>query len=101
MFAGRWRTDTVRVVPRRRPEAGSEAGASAGKGLEERESGMAVGTLCDGGVARGEGLPGDTELGHEGLAEEGMRGNDPVISGEGGAAVMAWRRCAMTAAERT
>ena len=69
------------LFPEGDQEAGSEDGASAGKGLEEREIGMAVGTLGDGGVELGDGLQGDTELGHEGLDEEGMRCNDPVISG--------------------
>jgi hypothetical protein len=45
---------------------------------------MAVGTLCDGGVAIGDRLQGDTELGNEGLDEEGIAPNAPVISGEEG-----------------
>ena len=65
-------------------EAGSEDGASAGQSLEEGEVGMAVGPLCAGGIELGDRLQGDTELGNEGLDEEGIGCNDPVIRGERG-----------------
>ena len=62
---------------------------------------MALGALRDGGVEIGDGLQGDPELGDEGLHQERMGRDDAVIGGEGVADLMAWRRCAMTSAERT
>src|SRR5262245_22371314 len=63
-------------------ESGSEDGASAGEGLEEREVGMALGTLCDGGVEIGDCLQGDAELGDEGLHQEDIGGDDAIIGGQ-------------------
>src|SRR5262245_51989555 len=47
-------------------EAGSENGTRPGERLEEGKVGMALGTLCDGGVEIGDGLQGDPALGDEG-----------------------------------
>ena len=44
---------------------------------------MALGTLRDGGVAIGDGLQGDTELGDEGLHQKRMGRDDAFIGGEG------------------
>jgi hypothetical protein len=60
----------VRAVRQRRREAGSENGTRPGERLEEGKVGMALGTLCDGGVEIGDGLPGDPELGDEGLHQQ-------------------------------
>lgn len=82
-------------------EAGRAHGPRPGARLDEGKVGMALGTLGDGGVASGEGLQGDTELGDEGLPQQRIGRDDTVIGGEGGADLMAARRWAMTSAERT
>src|SRR5262245_5086360 len=62
-------------------EAGSEDRPSTWEGLEEGKVGMALGTLCDGGVEVGDGLQGDAELGNQCLDQQGMRGDDALIGG--------------------
>jgi hypothetical protein len=54
-------------VPRSASETRSEDGTSPGEGLAEREIGMALGPLRDGGAEIGERLHGDTKGGHKGL----------------------------------
>ena len=63
-------------------QAGGEDRPRAWEGLEEGEVGMALGTLRDGGVAVGNGLPGDAELGNQRLDQQGIRGDDPCIGGQ-------------------
>jgi len=43
---------------------------------------MGVGALCDGDGEDGNGLQGDAELGHEGLHQQGIGGDDAVIRGQ-------------------
>src|SRR5215471_1981331 len=64
-------------------EAGSEDGTCPRERLEEREVGMALCILRDGSVEVGNRLQGDAELGDEGLHQERMGRDNPVISGEG------------------
>ena len=52
----------------------------ARQGVKEREVGMGVGALCDGEV--GNGLQGDVELGHKGLCQQDIGGDDAVICGQ-------------------
>jgi hypothetical protein len=79
-------------------QRGGKDGTRSWEGLEQGEIGMALRALRDGGVEIGEGLQGDPELGDEGLNQERIGRNDACIGGEGGAALMAWIRCAMTSA---
>src|SRR5262249_9342908 len=62
-------------------QAGGKDRPRAWEGLEEGEVGMALGTLCDGGIEVGNGLQGDAELGHQRLDQQGMRGDDALIGG--------------------
>ena len=57
-------------------EPGGEDGPGSWEGLEQGEVGMALGALRDGGVEVGDGLQGDTELGDEGLHQQGIGGDD-------------------------
>jgi hypothetical protein len=43
---------------------------------------MALGTLRDSGIKVGDGLHGDAELGHEGVPQEGVGGDAPLIGGQ-------------------
>jgi hypothetical protein len=63
-------------------EAGSKNGPSPWQGVKQREVGMGLRALGDGVVAVGNGLPGDPELGDEGVHEEDMGGDDAVIGGQ-------------------
>ena len=65
-------------------EAGSKDGASAWKGLEQGEVGMALGALRDGVVEGLDRVQGDTELADEGLHEQRMGGDDALIGGQRG-----------------
>ena len=64
-------------------QPGGEDGARSWEGLEQREIGMVLSALRDGGVAIGEGLQGDTELGNEGLHQERLGCDDAFIGSEG------------------
>jgi hypothetical protein len=63
-------------------EAGRKHGPSPWPGGKQREVGMGLRALGDGVVAVGNGLPGDPELGDEGVHEEDMGGDDAVIGGQ-------------------
>ena len=63
-------------------EAGSKDGPGPWQGVKQGEVGMLLGTLRHGVVAVGHGLQRDTELGHEGLYQENIGGDDAVIGGQ-------------------
>jgi len=63
---------------------GGEDGARSWEGLEQGASGRARRARRDGGVELGESLQGAPEVGAEGLPQERMGRDDPVIGGEGG-----------------
>ena len=77
-------------------EPGGKDGARAWQGGKEREIGMALGALRDGVVEICNSLQSDAELGDEGLHQEGIGGDDPVIGGQGCGLLMAWMRLSMT-----
>ena len=62
---------------------------------------MALGTLRDGGVAVGDGLHGDAELATSAWTHRTWGAMTPSSVVNGVAALIAWRRCAMTSSERT
>jgi hypothetical protein len=61
----------------------SDDGTGPGEGLAERDSGMALGPLGEGGGASGDRLQGDTPWGHKGVSQEGMGRAAPRIRGQG------------------
>jgi hypothetical protein len=61
-------------------QAGSQDGASPWQGGKQGEVGMALGAWCDGMVEVCDRLQDDPELGDESLHQEGMRGDDALIS---------------------
>ena len=61
-------------------EPGGADGARAWEGLEQGAIAMGLRARRDGGVASGDGLPGDTALGHKGLHQERL-GHDDAVSG--------------------
>ena len=63
-------------------EAGSKDGPGPWQGVKQGEVGMRLGTLRNGGVEVGNGLQRDAELGHEGLYQEHIGGDDAVIGGQ-------------------
>ena len=63
-------------------EAGGTDGPGAWQGVKQREVGMVLGAWRDGGIEVGNGVQGDAELGHEGVHQEGVGGDDPCIRGQ-------------------
>jgi hypothetical protein len=57
---------------------------------------MALGTLRHGMVEVRNGLQDNSELGDEGLNQEGIGGDNPLICGQRWALLMAWMRLSMT-----
>jgi hypothetical protein len=62
---------------------GGKDRSGAGQGVKPGEVRLALGVLGDGFVEVLQGLPGVPELGDEGLAQEGVGGDDPCISRPG------------------
>jgi hypothetical protein len=60
-------------------KAGSKDGPGSWQSIKQREVGMVLGALRNGGVEVGHGLQRDTELGDEGLHQEDMGADDAVI----------------------
>ncbi len=63
-------------------EAGGKDGPGPWQGVKQREVGMGLGALRDGFIEVGNGLQGDAELGHEGVHQEGIGGDDAFIRGQ-------------------
>ena len=63
-------------------EARGKDGPSPWQGVKQREVGMVLGALRNGGVEVGNGVQGDAELGDQGLHQEGIGGDDAVIRGQ-------------------
>ena len=57
---------------------------------------MVLGTLRNGLVEVWNGLQDHAELGHEGLHQEGIGDDNPLIGSQRGALLMAWKRLSMT-----
>jgi len=78
---------TVALFAEGDEEAGSKDGPSSWQGSQEGEVGMALGALCDGVVEGLDRVQGHTQLGDEGLDEEGMGGDESFIGGQWGGAL--------------
>jgi hypothetical protein len=64
-------------------EAGSKDGPGAWQGIKQGEVRMVLGVLCDGFIEVSDHPQGDTELGDEGLYQEGIGSDEAVIGGQG------------------
>src|SRR5262249_40572073 len=64
-------------------EARGKDSTGTWQGIKQREIGMVLSTLCDGCIEVGNGVQSDAELGHEGLHQEGVGGDDAFIRGQG------------------
>ena len=63
-------------------EAGRKNGSGPWQGVKQREVGMGLGALRNSCIEVGNGLQRDAELGHAGLHQEPIGGDDTVIGGE-------------------
>jgi hypothetical protein len=81
-------------------QPGGDDGTRAWERLGQGAIGVVLGALGAGVRTGLERLPGAPALIDQGLAEQGMGGDHALIGGQGGAVLLAWRRCAITSAER-
>ena len=63
-------------------EARGKDGPGAWQGVKQREVGMGLGAWRDGCIEVGNGVPSDAEVGHEGVHQEGVGGDDPCRRGQ-------------------
>jgi hypothetical protein len=71
------------LLPEGDQEAGRKDGSRAGQGLKQGEIGMTLGVLCNGLIKSLDRVQGHAQLTDEGLDEQGMGGDDALVSGQG------------------
>ena len=71
------------MLPEGDQEAGRKDGSRAWQGLQQGEIGMTLGVLGHGLIKSLDRVQGDAELADEGLDEQGIGGDDALISGQG------------------
>jgi hypothetical protein len=70
-------------LPEGDQEAGRKDGSRAGQGLKQGEIGMTLGVLCNGLIKSLDRVQGHAPLTDEGLDEQGIGGDDALVSGPG------------------